>query len=110
MFYLHEKCYFHEDAFWDYYNSVISITRIKINSKLENESTITKAIVYTQKQILKQFIHHLSPNDLYEIEKFPSEKLHLFIERLGYMLEGYFNGFVINEDLFDDDLKNPKYK
>lgn len=107
LFYLHEKSSFQEGAFWDYYNSVISITSNKIKDELEDDNATTKAIVYTHNEILKKFIHHLSPNDMYEIKNFPIDKLHLYNERLSYMLEGYFKGFVINEDLYDEDLKNP---
>ncbi|WP_449623144.1 hypothetical protein [Robertmurraya sp. Marseille-Q9965] len=109
LFYLHEKSEFNENAFWDYYNSVINITRKIINKEFEKEIVTTKAIVFTHSEILKKFIYHLSPKDLYEMKDFPTEKLHLYNERLNDMLLGYFEGFIINEELYDEDFKNPGF-
>ncbi len=45
--YLHEKATFNEQAFWDYYNSIISITRKKLQGELIDTNT-TIAIVLTK--------------------------------------------------------------
>lgn len=105
LYYLHEKHDFNEKAFWAYYNCVISITQ-KSDKKLDNN--ISKAVVFTHSQILNHIIQHLSDNDLYEMINYPYDKIHLYIERLNTMIDGYFGGYIINESLFDEDLKNPK--
>lgn len=60
--------------------------------------------------ILKSFVWHLSGEYFYKMKNFPKNKLFLYIERLEHAIGGYFKGYLIDEGLFDEDLKNPKYQ
>jgi hypothetical protein len=106
LYYLHEEASFNEEAFWEYYNSVVSITSRTLNNAFDR--TVAKAINYTYSRIIESFLWHLTENDGYLIENYPEEKIHLYVERLRYMVDGYFEGFVVAEDVFGDELKNPK--
>jgi hypothetical protein len=52
------------------------------------------------------------PDDVGEskINDLPLEKIESYIERLGYAIDGYFTGIVVDEKQMEqvDGLKNPK--
>ncbi len=102
IYFLHEKNIFEIKAFWEYYDCLISITKKSKYTTLDRE--ISKKIFRTYSYVLKSTIYHLIENDCLEIKEFPTEKIGKFIERLEVVIEGYFGGYLINEENFDDDL------
>jgi hypothetical protein len=106
LHFLHEKATFNESSFWDYYNSVISITKEMMGKPLNRE--ITTAIVSTHSSILQSFLWHLTENDYYEITDYPYEHITLYVERLDFMIDGYLKGYIMSEKSFGEELKNPK--
>lgn len=63
LYYLREEATFHEEAFWDYYNSVISVTKSTLNKPLDR--VITKAVVSTHSKIIESFLWHLTKDDVF---------------------------------------------
>ena len=108
IYYLHEDALFNVQAFWDYYNSITSVIKRGIGNKLDEN--ITVAVVFTYKHIVESFLWHSTPNDGYVIKGYPSDKMSLYMERLHFLIDGYFKGYVLDEDSFDDDLVNPGSK
>ena len=107
-YFLHEKDTFNNIAFWDYYNSIIIINK---NTKGKTfDKSIFSMMFHTYTYILKSFIWHLSSDCYDNIKNYPSDKITLYIERLEHAVGGYYKDYVIDEDKFDEDLKNPKYK
>lgn len=95
--YLHEKATFNEQAFGDYYNSILSITKKKLQGELIDTNT-TIAIVLTHKTILESFIWHLTEKDIYQITDYPMERINYFMEQLNYLIDGYLKGYIIEDD------------
>jgi len=105
---LTEKAVFDEKLFWEYYNVAIDIVRDTLNHELDKE--LTKRMFEIYKRITECFLYHHDDNDLYEISNFPVDKAPYYLERLSFMIEGYFNDFVISEKQFGSEIINPKYK
>lgn len=106
---LHEKDYFNEDLFWKYYNSICEISNYYRDKELDTD--ITKMIFHTYNYFLKSLIWHFSPNDVSKLRNIPLYRLRLFVERLSVTVQyGYFGREFIDEDGFNEELKNPYYK
>lgn len=93
--------------FWDYYNSVRKVIKGTLDKSLDRE--ISRAISYTHSKILEHIIWEYSDNDLGQIKNFPFDKQHLIIERLSFLVDGYFQGYLIDESNFDEELQNPLF-
>lgn len=106
IYYLHEEAVFNEQAFWDFYNSVISITKRNLRGEIIDDKT-NIAVILTHKRIIEYFVWHLSENDAYRITNYPTDTIQLFMERLNYLIDGYLKGYIIEEDRFEEELKNP---
>ncbi|WP_042163509.1 Imm41 family immunity protein [Paenibacillus gorillae] len=104
---LSEELVFDFQLFWDYYNSVRVITKETFDKPLNRE--ISRAISFTHAKILENIIWEYSDNNVGQTENFPFNKLHLIIERLSFLVDGYFQGYLIEESNFDEDLINPLF-
>ncbi|WP_342438315.1 Imm41 family immunity protein [Paenibacillus sp. FSL L8-0436] len=102
---LSEESLFDFSLFWEYYNSVREVIKGTLDKPLTRE--ISRAISYTHSKILEHIIWEYSDNDLGQITNFPFDKQHLIIERLGFMVDGYFQGYLIDESNFGEELQNP---
>ena len=96
---------FDEKYYWIFYNSVISLTKENLNAPLNRD--LTRAIVMTYSKVMTLLWCHLSTDDQFEINNYPSEKIHLFTERLEFMVDGYLGGFIMSESSFGDEIINP---
>lgn len=102
---LNEESIFEFPLFWEYYNSVRVVIKETLDKPLDRE--ISRAISYTHAKILEHIIWEYSDNNLGQIKNFPFVKLHLIIERLSFLVDGYFQGYLIDESNFDEELQNP---
>ncbi|MBQ9935823.1 MAG: hypothetical protein IJO70_08250 [Lachnospiraceae bacterium] len=102
MYYLHEKGYFSEEKFWEFYES---ITVLVINDV--NSSEITAQITHSYQRLLKYIIFHFDPKDDYALDNFPENYID-YLERIEYAIMAYFSGSVklIDEEIFE--LKKPE--
>lgn len=105
IYFLHEDALFNDQAFWAYYNNMISVIKDRIDDKLDEN--ITLAVVFTYQAIVEAFLWHSTPNDAYVIKDYPSDKISFYMERLDALLGGYLKGYIIDEEKFGDDLINP---
>lgn len=102
---LHERSEFSEPAFWDYYNSLIELTRLtKDHGALDRD--LAEMVCHTYDYILKSFMWNFHPTDLYTISHLPIEDLSLYIERLEYAYKGFIKGYLFKEEMFE--LKSPQ--
>jgi hypothetical protein len=97
---------FSKKAFWNYYNALVTLTAAQKKGRPRRRKE-AQAVFMSYSMILQSFIYHLSPEDLFRMKKFPSAKLHLYMERLHLAAQGYFWAHVFAEELFDRELKNP---
>jgi len=93
--------------FWDYYNSVKVVIKETLDKPLDR--VISRAISYTHAKVLEHIIWEYSDNNLGHIKNFPFDKIHLIIERLSFLVDGYFQGYLIDESNFDEELQNPLF-
>jgi len=100
-----EESVFDFPLFWDYYNSVRVVIKDTLDKPLDRE--ISRAISYTHAKILEHIIWGYSDNNLDQIINFPFDKLHLIMERLSFIVDGYFQGYLIDESEFGEELQNP---
>lgn len=105
-YFLHEESKFDKDSFWEYYNCINDLAREGIENGIDRD--ISKKIIFTYRFILESFIYHFAPKDLYKIKKFPKNKYTSYLERLKFVVDGYFSGYVIDESKLTSDLKNRK--
>ncbi|HWL23702.1 MAG TPA: Imm41 family immunity protein [Ureibacillus sp.] len=106
---LHEECKFEKSAFWDYYNSIVDLTKDTLSQdSLDREISLMLSKTYAF--IMRSLLWHFHPKDLYKVKGVPKNKLHLYIERLEIAYLGYFKGDVFKEELHDEDLINPSYR
>ncbi|GIP21037.1 Imm41 family immunity protein [Paenibacillus sp. J22TS3] len=101
---LHENAHFDVSAFWDYYNSLVFITKeTKENRDLDRKTT--DMVCYTYSYIMRSLVWNFCPDDLYSISNLPADDLNLYVERLEIAFMGYIKGQVINDSSFE--LVNP---
>lgn len=105
VYYLHEESSFDKDSFWKYYNCIRELAKQAIENGIDRD--ISRKINFTYRYILESFLYHFAPADFYRIKKFPRKKYNLYLERLRFVVEGYFSGYVIEEKEFGSELKNP---
>lgn len=105
IYYLHEESTFDEQSFWKYYNSIVQIIKIKIG--MPKNEKITTALVLTHTKIMEYFLWHLAENDMYVMKNYPTNTIQLYVERLFLLIDGYLKGYVIDETILGDELKNP---
>lgn len=92
IYYLHEKCYFSIEKFWEFYDSIIAWIGE------EKKADITKKITEIYQKMLKEMIYHFDPLDILVIANFP-ENYTEYIERIDFALLAYDTD---NRDLIDD--------
>ncbi|MBB3114569.1 hypothetical protein FHS18_006690 [Paenibacillus phyllosphaerae] len=105
---LSEESLFDFPLFWELYNSVRVVIKETIDQPLDRE--ISRAISYMHAKILELIIWEYSDINVGQTENFPFIKLNLIIERLSFLVDGYFKGYLIDESNFDEELKNPIFK
>lgn len=96
IYYLHEKSAFDKGGFWAFYDSLVALVECEEVKTPE----LTRQITEIYQRILKYFMFHFDPSDLYTIEGFP--KVYIgYIERIEYALMAYYSGnmrLVIEDD------------
>lgn len=96
IYYLHEKSAFDKEGFWAFYDSVVALVECEELKTPE----LTRQIAEVYQLILKYFMFHFDPAELYVIEGFP--KVYIgYIERMEYALMAYYSGnmkLVIEDD------------
>lgn len=105
IYYLHEEAKFNKDSFWEYYNSLRDLAKQSIDVGLDRD--IATKINFTYRYVLESFLYHFDPIDIYRIKNFPRKKYNLYLERLRFVVDGYFAGYVTDEKSFGSVLKNP---
>lgn len=105
LYKLSEDSFFDYSLFWEYYNCVREVIKETLDKPLDRE--ISRAISCTHGKILEHFIWDYSDTDLYQINNFPYDKVHFILERLNYLVDGYFQGYLLDESMFDEELCNP---
>lgn len=109
--YLHslaEEAIFNESLFWEYYNSVITLTKNCQDKDYDWEAV--RKVVWTHNQIIKCFLYHHSKNDMYEMDNFPNKTEHAFLERLDFMIDGFLGKYTFSEKAFGDEIINPDFQ
>jgi hypothetical protein len=110
VYFLDQENSFNEQAFWQLYNGIVGFIE-KPQSDVVNRE-LARILCRIHTHILNCFIQHLLPDDVGEskINDLPLEKIESYIERLGYAIDGYFTGIVVDEKQIEqvDGLKNPK--
>lgn len=103
MFFLHEKNYFSEEAFWKFYESITALALCGEEQSME----ITEQITQNYQRLLKYIVFHFDPNDDFTLENFPENYVD-YLERIEYALMAYFRGNVklIDNDIFE--LQKPE--
>ena len=103
MFFLHEKNYFSEEAFWEFYESITALALCNEEKSIE----ITEQITQNYQRLLKYIVFHFDPNDDFTLENFPENYVD-YLERIEYALMAYFRGNVklIDNDIFE--LQKPE--
>ena len=96
MFFLHEKNYFSEDAFWEFYESITALTLYGEETSME----IAEQITQNYQRLLKYIVFHFDTNDDFALENFPENYVD-YLERIEYAIMAYFRG---NEKMIDDDI------
>lgn len=96
MFFLHEKNYFFEKAFWEFYESITALTL----GGEERSMEIAEQITQNYQRLLKYIVFHFDPNDDFILENFPENYVD-YLERIEYAIMAYFRG---NEKMIDDDI------
>ncbi|WP_144555863.1 Imm41 family immunity protein [Bacillus sp. X1(2014)] len=104
---LAEEWIFNEGLFWEYSNSVITLT--KNNLDKEYDLKAVRKVVWTHNKIIKCFLFHHSKNDHYEMDNFPNETEHLFLERLDFIIDGFLGKYTFSEKAFGDEIRNPDF-
>ncbi len=94
VYFLHEKCYFSIEKFWEYYESITAF----IGEKKKDPET-TKRITQSYQRILKEIIFHFDPMDVAVMDNFP-ENYTDYIERIDFAMLAYYTN---NIDLIDDE-------
>lgn len=94
VYFLHEKCYFSIEKFWEYYESITVFIGVK-----EKNPETTKEIAQSYQRILKEIIFHFDPMDAAAIDNFP-ENYNDYIERIDLALLAYYTS---NIDLIQND-------
>jgi hypothetical protein len=105
LYSLDEEAIFKESLFWEYYNSVIKLTRDNLDKDYEWDTV--RKVVWTHNRIIKCFLFHHSKDDIYEMDNFPKETENLFLERLEFMIDGFLGKYTFSEKGFGDELINP---
>ena len=103
MFFLHEKNYFSEEAFWEFYESITALTLCVEERSME----IAEQITQNYQRLLKYIVFHFDPNDDFTLENFPENYVD-YLERIEYALMAYFreNVKLIDNDIFE--LQKPE--
>ena len=96
MFFLHEKNFFSEEAFWEFYESITAMVLCGEEKSIE----ITEQITQNYQRLLKYIIFHFDTNDDFVLENFPRSYID-YLERIEYALMAYFSG---NAKLIDNDI------
>ncbi len=96
LFFLHEKDFFSEEAFWEFYESIAALVLCSEEKSIE----ITEQITHNYQRLLKYIIFHFDTNDNYVLENFPRNYMD-YLERMEYVLKAYFSG---NEKLLDNEI------
>lgn len=107
LYRLREELYFDWALFWEYYNSVRDIVRQTMDQPLDRD--ISRAVSFTYAKILELIVWDYSDTDLVQIDNFPFDKLPALVERLGVVVDGYFQGYLVNEEKFGEELQNPLF-
>jgi hypothetical protein len=102
---LSEEFLFDLPLFWEYYNSVREVIRHTLDKPLDRG--ISRAVSGTYSRILENIISEYSDNCIGLTKNFPYHLLQSLMERLSFMVDGYFQGYLINESRFDEELQNP---
>ena len=105
FYYLHEESSFDKDSFWEYYNCIRDLAQQAITIGIDRDTS--KKINFTYRYILESFLCHFAPNDIYRIKKFPRKKYNLYLERLNFAVDGYFSGYLVEENTFGNEIRNP---
>ncbi|MFE6078841.1 hypothetical protein ACFVQB_30785 [Paenibacillus sp. NPDC057886] len=102
LYMLHEEARFDQTLFWKYVNSIMELTRFTADQPLDRE--MASAVSFTYSKIMEHLQWHHSDRDVYEIQQFPYEYENLIVDRLGRVVDGFFKGIVLEEELFDSRL------
>ena len=94
---LYEECYFSDEKFWEFYDSVAFLV-----TNLFKSESLSKQICISYQRILKEMIYHFSPSDLAVMNNFP-ENYDSYIERLDFAVLAYFesNSNLLNDEKFE---------
>ena len=98
MYFLHEKNYFSDKLFWEYYDSIVAL----VMTDKDKTPELTKQITGNYQRILKYFVFHFDPDDSYVLKDFPIKYVE-YMERLEYALMAYYSGNIklISEEIFE---------
>lgn len=98
LYRLSEEAFFDADLFGEYYQSLKEIVRQTLGQPLDRE--LARAVSFTQAKILEHLLWEYADDDAFQIGNFPFGRLHAFIERLNAAVDGYFQGYLVDEQSF----------
>ncbi|MGL5434397.1 MAG: hypothetical protein ACRDBO_03230 [Lachnospiraceae bacterium] len=98
VYFLHEEAKFDKDSFWEYYYCIKYVS---------HEEQVSKEIYFTYRYVLESFLYHFDPEDLYRIKYFPRKKYNLYLERIKFAADAYFEHSSYDEKVFGNELRKP---
>ncbi len=100
---------FSEDAFWEFYDCVITLVKDAVDNDNRDFETAEK-ITNVYEWFLTELIFYFNPNDTLEIKNFPNSphwyEYTYYLERLDDAVKGYFRKALPDETLYE--LQRPK--
>jgi hypothetical protein len=109
VYFLDQENAFHEQAFWQLYNSIVGLTQ-KPQSDVVDRAC-ARTLCRIQAHILSGIVQHFLPDEVNDsqIRDIPVDAIEAYIERLEYAVDGYFTGSVVDEKRLEhvDGLRNP---
>ena len=96
---LYKRGRFSRKRFWEFYDCVITLAKdaLKNGRDINTAEKITKVYQW----VLKEIIYHFDKkNGFTALKKFPNKKYHVYLERLDYAVNAYFNGKFFDEKIF----------
>ncbi|MCB9024792.1 MAG: hypothetical protein H6625_00610 [Bdellovibrionaceae bacterium] len=100
---LHEENKIDIPSFLTLFDAILEI----VNNNLSNRE-VDRVIVKIHSFILNSIVNHLDKNDLFKISNYNTSISRNILERLNVIVESYFNGKKVQEEIFSDKLRSIK--
>lgn len=100
---LHEENKIDIPSFLTLFDAILKI----VNNNMSNRE-VDRVIVKIHSFILNSIVNHLDKNDLFKISNYNTSISRNILERLNVIVDSYFNGKKVQEEIFSDKLRSIK--